>query len=445
MKFDIYRSKFSEIIYRKYEIKEEYNNLVITFTFEIPDLKVFKPTLTISKDIITNDYDQATLNKMVFYIGMIELISYYKCVCPKKVVIEAGYLDSKDQDWFKKLFYNGLGEFFYRNDISVSSNELFDFEIKGKEIITNPNYQGKGNLIPIGGGKDSTVTLELLKKYDNKVFIINPKQVHYDCLFEYNKEDICSVKRTIDPGLIELNKEGYLNGHTPFSAIVAFISYMVAYLTNRKYITLSNESSANEPTVLNTNVNHQYSKSYEFESDFNEFVSKNFNLDIHYFSLLRPIKEIQISLLFSKNPKYHKIFKSCNVGSKETPWIWCAKCPKCLFVYIMLTAFLSEEEVIDIFGSNMLNDREMETDFLELIGASETKPFECVGTINEVIYALNLYIKKHDNLPYLVKLYKDKYYQDVNIDLNYLENEHNVPKEYYEILKGAINDANKDI
>lgn len=447
MKFDIYRNKFESIIYRNYEISEESNNLVITFTFEIPELKIFKPTLTLSKSIITNKYDKNTLNKMVFYIGMVELISYYKCICPKKVVIEAGYLDSFSQKWFKKLFYNGLGEFFYRNGIDINIDELFDFEIKGKEIeINNFNYEGIGNLIPIGGGKDSTVTLELLKKHDNKYFIINPKQVHYDCINEYNEEDICSVKRTIDPGLIELNKEGYLNGHTPFSAIVAFISYLVAYLTNRKYIALSNEASANEPTVLNTNINHQYSKSYEFEHDFNDFVKKNFNLDIHYFSLLRPIKEIQIALLFSNYSKYHKVFKSCNVGSKENPWIWCAKCPKCLFVYIMLVAFLSDEKVIDIFGSNMLDDKDMEKDFLELIGVSETKPFECVGTINEVIYALNMYIKKHQDLPYLVKLYKDNYYQESNIDLNYLESSnHNVPSEYYKILKEAINDANGNL
>ena len=445
MKFDIYRSKFDEIIYRKYEITEKENNLIITFTFEIPNLKVFSPTLTFSKSIITNQaYDKNTLDKMIFYIGMVELISYYKCVCPKKVIIEAGYLDKEDQNWFKKLFYNGLGEFFYRNNISVSIGELFDFEIKGKEIVINNSYQGSGNLIPIGGGKDSTVTLELLKNYDNKYFIINPKQVHYDCID--NKDNICSIRRTIDPGLIELNKEGYLNGHTPFSAIVAFISYMMAYLTNRKYITLSNESSANEPTVLNTNINHQYSKSYEFENDFTKFVNKNFNLDIHYFSLLRPIKEIQIALLFSNYSKYHQVFKSCNVGSKENPWIWCAKCPKCLFVYIMLIAFLDESKVINIFNSNMLDDKEMEKDFLELIGVSETKPFECVGTINEVIFALNMYIEKHNQLPYLVQLYKDNYYQESKIDLNYLESDnHNVPSEYYEILKEAINNANRNI
>ena len=444
MKFDELRLKYDSIIYHSFLIEEIENNMKITFDFEIPSLCSFHPTLTLSKEMITNkNIDAEVLNNLVFHIGMIELISYYKCVCPKKVVIEAGYLDEDAKTWFKKLFYNGLGEFLYRNNITISEDELFTFEINGPKYEMNSNYNGKGNLIPIGGGKDSTVTLEILKNCDNKCFMINPKQVHYDCVSEYASNDICSVKRTIDKELIRLNSEGFLNGHTPFSAIVAFISYLVAYLTERKYIVLSNENSANEPTVLNTNINHQYSKSYEFEKDFDDYVNNYFNLDIHYFSLLRPIKEIQIAYLFSKYSKYHKIFKSCNVGSKENPWIWCANCPKCLFVYIMLVAFLSDEEVIDIFNSNMLDNKSLENTFLELIGVKETKPFECVGTIEEVKFALNMYIKKHNDLTYLVELYKDKYYEDINIDLNYLETiNHNVPSEYYELLKEAIKSGN---
>ena len=42
----------------------------------------------------------------------------------------------------------------------------------------------------------------------------------------------------------------------------------------------------------------------------------------------------------------HKIFKSCNVGSKSIPWNWCCDCPKCLFVYIILSPFLTKEERI---------------------------------------------------------------------------------------------------
>ena len=84
--------------------------------------------------MINNKIDDDLFNLIVFNIGMIELISYYKCVCPKKVVIEAGYLDQEQQAWFKKLFYNGLGEFFYVNNIDVKEDELFDFVIKGEKI-----------------------------------------------------------------------------------------------------------------------------------------------------------------------------------------------------------------------------------------------------------------------------------------------------------------------
>ena len=90
-----------------------------------------------------------------------------------------------------------------------------------------------------------------------KVIMINPKDVHLKCAGD---TESYTVKRTIDQNLIKLNNEGYLNGHTPFSAIVAFTSYLVAYITNRSNIILSNEGSANEPTVIGTNINHQYSK-----------------------------------------------------------------------------------------------------------------------------------------------------------------------------------------
>ena len=437
-KFNNLREKYSKIIYKKYNISYDTDNLIIKYMFEIPGLKIFEPSITFSKKYICNkNINENLFNSIIFRIGIIELISYYKCVCPKEIVIEAGYIDEEEQNWFKKLFFNGLGEFFYINNINISEKELFDFVVLGQKIdINNVIYEGKGNLIPVGGGKDSSVTLELLNGYDNKCIIINPKEVHLNCT---NGKDSYLVKRSIDSNLIELNKLGFLNGHTPFSAIVAFISYLVAYLTDRKYIVLSNEGSANEPTVIGTNINHQYSKTYEFEKDFYDYTKRIFKIDIKYFSLLRPIKEIQIAYLFSHYKKYHNIFRSCNVGSKENPWKWCCNCPKCLFVFIILEAFLSKEEVVDIFGENLLDNKNLEHYFLQLIGEEKTKPFECIGTIEEVKYAMNIIIKKDSS--YLSNLYKEKYYENIDIDLSKIYYENNVIDEYLTILKEAIKDA----
>lgn len=444
-KFLEFRNTYESIVYKSYNVIYNEDSIRLEFCFEIPGLEVFNPYIEINNDIIINkDINKDLVNLIAFNIGMVELISYYKICCPKKVIIEAGYLDDYQMNWFKKLFYNGLGEFFYVNGINVSIDELFEFIIKGDSIdVGNITFNGEGNLIPIGGGKDSNVTLELLKNYDNKCFIINPKDVQLECAYaaSYDKDSICIVKRILDKKMIDLNSKGYLNGHTPFSSIVSFISYLVAYLSNRRYIVLSNEGSANEPTVLDTNINHQYSKSYEYENDFKEYSFKYFKTNILYFSLLRPIKEIQIAMLFSKYYKYHNIFKSCNVGSKSIPWKWCCNCSKCLFVYIILSPFLSNEEMVNIFGMDLYENKDLLKYLLELIGVAPTKPFECVGTIDEVIYSLNKYIdnNKNSELPYLVKEYNDKYKRDVDIDLSYVSiNEHNLNEEYLSILKEEI-------
>lgn len=107
-----------------------------------------------------------------------------------------------------------------------------------------------------------------------------------------------------------------MNGHTPFSAIVAFLSFYTAYLIGAEHIVLSNESSANEGNLSGASVNHQYSKSFAFEHDFQQYAHKNLMPDIHYFSLLRPFNELQIAKYFAALPQYHAVFRSCNAGSK---------------------------------------------------------------------------------------------------------------------------------
>lgn len=442
MTFDQLRQKYQSIIYHSYEIVENEDNYEISFNYEIPTLATFKPTLTISKKDLKNDINSSVAKNIIFNIGMIELISYYKLTCPKEVIINAGYLDDEQKKWFRKLFYYGLGEFMYVNNIHVEEQELLEFKVTTlPQEIEIPVYQGTGNLIPIGGGKDSTVSLELLKGQDNLCFAINPKTPHEECIKIAGYDDYMMVKRTLDKNMLELNKQGYLNGHTPFSSLVAFITYLCAYLNNRRYIILSNESSANEATVIGTKINHQYSKTYEFENDFNEYTKKYFQINIKYFSLLRPLTEYQIGMLFSKYKQYHKAFKSCNVGSKSIPWVWCNDCPKCLFVFTILSPFLYKNDLINIFGEDLFEKKELLNTFIELIGYADTKPFECVGTYSEVRYAVSKTINMlGDNLPYLLKYYKDNYPLELNHNFEHqFNNENNLDEEFLSIIKKELN------
>ena len=429
------RNKYDTFIYEGYNVEEKDNKTIITYDFNVQNLTHYYPTLELDKFELTE-----FTKYLIFHIGLVELISYWKATCSKNVIIKAGYINEEQIGFFKKLYFHGLGELFYTNGIETNYEDFMNITcVIEPNNISIPNYNGIGNLIPIGGGKDSNVSLELLKNSfeDNNAFIINPKEVTLKCaeLAGYDESNTITVKRTIDKNLIELNKQGFINGHTPFSALVAFISYLCAYINNKKYIVLSNESSANESNVAGTKINHQYSKTYEFENDFNEYTKKYFQINIKYFSLLRPLTEYQIAMLFSKYEKYHNVFKSCNVGSKSLPWKWCCNCPKCLFVFIILSPFLYKEKLINIFGEDLFEKEELLNTFIELTGYGETKPFECVGTYEEVRYAITKVIEREENLPYLLQYYKDNFkLEDLSNKIETRYNNENNLDEYFENL-----------
>ncbi len=352
------------------------------------------------------------IKNIVFNIGLIELISYWKATCSPTILIKAGSLTDQQIDWWKNLYYNGLGEFFYLNSIHISKSEFVTINAEGPVHEKQTGDFKDEYIVPVGGGKDSAVTLQLLKDAGCKItpLIINPRGATIETVDKAGLpgSEIINIKRTIDPLLLRLNDEGFLNGHTPFSAMLAFYCLAAAALTGIRHIALSNESSANEPTIPGTGINHQYSKSFEFESNFRDYCNKYINEDLNYFSFLRPLSELQIVAVFSKLSQYHKVFRSCNVGSKNDTW--CGDCPKCLFTHIMISAFKGKEYADSIIGARMLDKEELLPVFDELSGISEIKPFECVGTLNDVQTAMGMIIQSSDesNLPLLAERFKEK-------------------------------------
>lgn len=451
-KFKDLREKYNTFIYDSFSVENSEEEIIIKFKFIIENLTTFEPELRILKsnlDIKIDDKLIENSKNAVFHMGLIELISYWKSTCSPNVIIRAGYINDEQINWFKKLYYYGLGELFFTNGIKISIEDFMNVKCESDVIYEDTiNTDNNGYLIPIGGGKDSCVTLECLKKEeDNYCLIVNPKPVTLGCAETagYGADRIVKVIRRIDTNLLDLNKQGYINGHTPFSSMLAFLSYFIADIIGKKYIALSNESSANESNVEGEKINHQYSKSVEFENDFRYYSNKFLKRNTEYFSFLRPLNELQIAMAFSKFEKYHPIFKSCNVGSKGEKWKWCCNCPKCLFVYTILSPFLYKEKLVKIFGEDLFEREDLLTTFVELTGNGETKPFECVGTYEEVCFALsktisNVESQKTTNLPYLLKYYKD------NFKLSNLENdltknyypENNLTEEQTKILKEEI-------
>ena len=96
--------------------------------------------------------------------------------------------------------------------------------------------------------------------------------------------------------------------------------------------------------------------------------------------------------LFSRHEEYFSFFTSCNTNFRRTVTSpspkWCGTCPKCAFVFLLLSAFLPKEKLLSIFGRNLYEDIRLTNTFRELLGFIGTKPFECVGTPDECLYAL---------------------------------------------------------
>ena len=437
-RFSELREKYPEFIYHSYTITDD----GFSFRFSIGEYE-FTPEWKLGGLEIPKDFDRKLYEYIVFSIGMVELVSYWKCACPPLVKVQCGALCDEQIQWFRKLYFGGLGEFFYRNGIDTDFDSFMKIECDNTALPRFTDiFAGsrKGAVIPVGGGKDSIVTLELLKDMqpDNYCYIINPRKTTLDCAHTagYTDERIIGFSRTIHPELLRRNADGWLNGHTPFSAIAAFSSYLAAVLTGRKYVALSNESSANEGNVSGTGVNHQYSKSTGFERDFREYCEKWLLAEPQYFSLLRPWTEWQIARRFVQYPKYFPVFRSCNAGSKKDEW--CCNCAKCLYVYIMLAAFLDDDELVKIFGVDMLDDPKHEQLFNALEDPDLDKPFECVGTRAEIQLALDRAIMRREGMkmPVLLAKYKDKKRSEpIPLD-DFFDEDNFVPDELIGLLKG---------
>ncbi|GAB1403973.1 MAG: hypothetical protein PHX54_03740 [Lentimicrobiaceae bacterium] len=446
--FNKLRQSYPVFTYERFIILVEDNQLKLQFIFSLGNDIQFSPRIQISTGQSTEalnhllNTNSVLIRNIVFHIGLIELVSYWKSACSPRIEIKAGHLSPDQAEWFKELFYNGLGEFFYTNGIQVDASTFVTIQSSGKETFNPSDYHASDNsfVVPIGGGKDSAVSLQLLLNHNYKVvpLIMNPRQATLDTLRVAGLSEASAIiiNRSIDPLLLKLNEQGFLNGHTPFSAMLAFYTLLAATLKGFKNIALSNESSANEPTIPGTNINHQYSKTFEFEASFRHYYSRYITAGLNYFSFLRPLNEYRIMQIFSGFTQYHKVFRSCNVGSKTDSW--CGSCSKCLFTHIMLSAFVGVKQADELIGASMLNDIRMQAVFEELTGQAIHKPFECVGTIDDVNNALNLIRQNHDNLPLLLNNYSRQlplFRADMEHPLN---DEHYVPNELIEILKQAL-------
>jgi UDP-N-acetyl-alpha-D-muramoyl-L-alanyl-L-glutamate epimerase len=389
----------------------------VEFVFRLSEL-IFRPNV-IFKNIPVDSLYRKTpdaFSSFFFSLGCIEIFSYWKLTTSPRIDIQPHTLTSEQLQFWYTLLEKGMAEYRWRNSLSLEDCQV---EIVSKGTVLGMDADilpFKRALVPVGGGKDSALTLGLLAQHGKtySTLLLNPIPAAERCA-EFTGQPIIRVERSLDPLLLQKNREGYLNGHTPFSAYLAFVGITAGALYGYSDIVLSNERSAEEETVMDgeTPVFHQYSKTYAFEKDFCEYVQTYITHNIHYWSLLRPLYEIQIAQKLSAFPQFLPMIKSCNKQGRED--IWCGVCPKCVSTYILLFPFVDKETIFAVFGKDIYQDLSLYDRIVELIDPSVTRPFECVGTREETIVSLLLaytwYRSSHTRVPELLENVYTRYLQ----------------------------------
>jgi hypothetical protein len=329
------------------------------------------------------------LDQVFRLIFLLSGVSYYKAFIPKLLICEAFELDKKITDFLHKFYNKGLAEFAFTNGLSLEDH----FRFRCSSVSAAPPIPldlPRKTLVPIGGGKDSIVTVECFRQGGEPLilFSLGDAEPINACIAAANLPFI-RVRRRLDDALLRLNRAGALNGHIPITGILSAIALAGAVMSGCDAIAMSNEHSANIPNLQfnGVEINHQFSKSLEFEQDFAEYVERFISPSISYFSLLRPLSEIEIARRFAKYSQYFGKFRSCNTAFRQSRAArgkhWCGNCPKCRFVFLALAPFVSKVDLIGIFGRNLLDDPTQFDGFAALCGLQEHKPFECVGETSE--------------------------------------------------------------
>jgi hypothetical protein len=335
-------------------------------------------------------------------------VSYYKTSAAP--VIDLGDLPTtaSERDFLRAFYVNGLGEFAYRNGLDLRGLRVEGPDAGPVAPVDFAPVPGRP-LIPFGGGIDSIVTVAALTPQypDARLCVVEPPGRRFAAIEDaaaVTGLPVTRVERTIDPLVRRSAELGFLNGHVPVTAVIMSAVVVAAVLEGRDAVVLSNEWSASVPTLVadGVAVNHQWSKSEEFEQSFGELVGATLGPGLSVFSLLRPRTELWVAEQFARLPEFHRTFRSCNRAFHQSPEErldhWCGRCDKCCFVDLVLAPFMDRSELDAVFaGDEPLQNRANEERFRTLLGlGAGPKPFECVGDMDECRGALVLAAQRPD-------------------------------------------------
>jgi hypothetical protein len=343
------------------------------------------------------------------WIFLLAGVSYYKAGAPPLIDAGAVALSAADRDFLRSFYVDGLAEFAYCNRLDLSGIEIVTAaESAGprpRERPQQPQLHGRPRpLVPFGGGIDSIVTSELVRKRagddETRLFVVSKAEDRFAAIETAAAATglaVVRADRMLDPKILRSEDLGYLNGHVPVTGVISAIAVLAALLHDGNAVVMSNEASASTGNLVAGGrvVNHQWSKGLAFETGFRHALARR-HIEVDYFSMLRSASELWVAQRFAALPQYHRAFRSCNRAFYVDPALrldhWCGECDKCCFVDLVLAPFLERTELEAVFGGpEPLGNDDLADRFRALVATSSSpKPFDCVGDTLECRTALRL-------------------------------------------------------
>jgi hypothetical protein len=339
--------------------------------------------------------DAQRIEGLLSLLHWIAGVSYYKTAVPPEVSSETGEPPPAAARLLEALYSEGLGELAVVNGLAELPRPSFG-GAAGAAPVPRAPQELRRLLVPVGGGKDSAVAIEIVRRsgLETALFSVGDATAIERTVEAAGLPRLLATRR-IDAQISELNARGALNGHVPITAIVALVALLTAALHDFDAVALANERSASAPNTVwkGVEVNHQFSKSARAEALLADAVHEA-GAGVTVFSVLRPASELAIARAFSRLTQYHPAFTSCNRIFRLDPALrtasWCCDCDKCRFVFLILAPFMDPAQLRGIFGSAMLEDESQYAGFALLTATGGHKPFECVGEVEESVAAVRL-------------------------------------------------------
>jgi UDP-N-acetyl-alpha-D-muramoyl-L-alanyl-L-glutamate epimerase len=386
----------------------------VTLRYALDEQISFVEQLQLPSAIPAAQLDRAARERVDGLLSLLHWVagvSYFKTALPSEVACETGAPAPATAALLDALYSEGLGELAYTNRLAGLPRPRFprarphahahaSDSLPGLEGapqgLAGESPQPRRILVPIGGGKDSAVALEILRRSGRELALFSlgdaPPIARTVAVSGLPR---LLATRTLDPGLSTLNAAGALNGHVPITAIVSCVALLTAALGGFDAVAMANERSASAGNVVwdGVEVNHQFSKGLRAERLLSAAVDE-LAPGLQLFSVLRPASELAIARAFARMPQYHAAFTSCNAIFRLDPALrassWCCDCPKCRFVFLALAPFSSPEHLREVFGCDLLEDDSQFSGFALLTATGGHKPFECVGEQQESLAAIRL-------------------------------------------------------